>query len=244
MKKAIIATAISAATAMTATTALAGDMYIFGEGSYSDMGNSNAQESSQSFIDSGQSYVDNQNNAGGNLTQTNSFDADEEDTGFGFGLGYQINEYFGAELAYRNLGEASYTGSENISGTDSNSNPLDSDGHRTNAYESEAVILRGVASYPVTTKLSLEGTLGVAYVETEYSGTNYIEGGTGLNSVDQSYSDDGNGYTAAYGVGASYDFTKTLTGYARWERLHDIDTEDNWDGIEADSYTAGIRYHF
>nr|WP_275668708.1 outer membrane beta-barrel protein [Halomonas urmiana] len=104
----------------------------------------------------------------------------------------------------------------------------------------------------MTENFALEGLLGAAYVSTDYAGGTTIVGvpnpsypdGVQLNDVDESYSDDDSGFTATYGVGATFAFTDSLTGFARYERIHDIDTADRWGGIEADTASAGLRYNF
>jgi len=256
MKKTIIASAIAATALTAAATAQAQGFYVYGEGAYNDIASSDAEndirdqqgafnqetaELNEVLGSAPAGAIDqNGNPVVGDLVLNQSMDSDDSgDTTFGLGLGYQFNENFAAEFGYRDLGDASYKGSDALTGTNA-SGSVD----RENSYDSEAFILRGVASLPVTEKLSVEGLLGVAYVDTDYSGGTVVQGEGLLPSTSDRYSESDSGFSATYGVGASYAINDALTGYARWERIHDIDTEDAWGGIEADTFSAGVRYHF
>lgn len=245
MKKTIIASAIAATSLVATVNAQAQALYVYGEGAYNDIGSSEAesdlrkqdQEGRQSTEDFNQTLAD----AGltADLEYSSGFDSDDTETTFGVGIGYQFHQNFALELAYRDLGESSYENSFEVTGTEASGT-----GERKNAYESEAFILRGVGVLPITERFALEGLLGVAYVDTDYRDTEVVNGEGFLNSTNTSDSASGSNFTATYGVGASYAFNDALTGFARFERIHDIDTEDEWGGIEADTFSSGVRYHF
>ncbi|SEL95436.1 outer membrane beta-barrel protein [Halomonas daqiaonensis] len=247
MKKTIIASAIAVGTLVATSNAQAQaqGFYAYGEAAYNDIGSSKAESYLRQEDQDGREDTEafNQTLAGAGLTAdleyNSSFSNDDSEATFGVGGGYQFNKNFSLELAYRDLGEASYQNSFEVTGTEASGT-----GERKVSYESDAFILRGVGLLPVTERLSLEALLGVAYVDTDYSESEVVNGEGRLNSTDTRDSESDSDFTAAYGVGASFAFNDTLTGYARWERIHDIDTEDKWGGIEADTISAGFRYHF
>ncbi|WP_258364266.1 outer membrane beta-barrel protein [Halomonas sp. LBP4] len=168
-----------------------------------------------------------------------------------FGVGYQLTPNFAMELAYRDLGSARYETSNTVTFNHDGEIYVGVSDFR-NEYESKVFILRGVGMLPVTEKLTLEALLGVAHVRTKYSSGEVNEGvevdslgGYGLLTYSDSYDEKETGWSATYGLGASYAFTPTIAGYARWERVHDINTESpGWGSIKADSVSAGLRYHF
>lgn len=239
MKKSILATAIALSVA-AAADAQAGNFYLFAEAGHNDI---EAEEAASSIAEAQQQdreSVDQANaSLGANLQYSDSADSDTKNAKGGLGVGYRFTDRYAMELAYRDLGEGEYTGDGEITGGVGN-------GSREfrSAYESEAVILRGVARHHFTEAFAVEALLGVAYVDTSYVRDDTFEG-SGIFSDSATYeSEDESGFSATYGIGASYAMTDTLTGYARWERIHDIDTDDQWDGIEADTVSLGLRYHF
>lgn len=256
MRKPLVATAIAATALIATANVQAEGFYIFGEASHSDISSSEAQNgveakqrsSAQDTADYNEllaSYPAGTVDSNGDVlvadlevAESQSSD-DSATTNFSAGLGYRFHENFAAEFAYRDLGDASYTAESTVTGTNASG-----DLTYRNAYESSAVILRGVGIMPVTDRFAVEGLVGVAYVDTDYAITDQVDGSGYLNSSQEGGSSSDTAFTATYGVGASYAFDEALTGYARWERIHDIDTEDKWGGIEADTISAGLRYHF
>lgn len=256
MKKTIVVTAIAAATLASAASVQAQGFYVFGEAASTEATSSEAEsvinakqgefsKTTSDFNDLLGSYPDGTVDANGDVlvadvVQTDSSSSDDSsDTTFSAGLGYRFHKNFAAEFAYRDLGDAAYAGKSVVTGSNAS-------GVATyeNSYESEAYILRGVAILPLTDRFALEGLLGVAYVDTDYAYSEQVKGEGYLNSEQSSGSSSGSDFTATYGVGASFDVTDSFTTYARWERIHEIDTESEFDGIEADTFSAGVRYYF
>lgn len=243
MKKVTIALAIAAATAAS-TAAQAQGFYAFGEYSGSNFDSSGAESLQDDFADMAAGEVEEGNALGGTLSGERSDSNDDSDAGFGVGIGYRYNENFATELAYKDLGEATYGTDYAITGTDPVGGNVDGTGYLSGSVESEAVILRGVGILPVTKRFSLEAMLGVAYVDTTYKAAEGLRGTIPGSGNETSGSESDSDLTAAYGLGASFQFTDTLAAYARWERIHDIDTADYLDGVEVDTYSAGLRYAF
>lgn len=259
MKKTLLCTALTAAIAGAFTTPAMADtgIYVFGEYSHNDIGSDAAKRDVIEQQTAGAARMDEANllvnipNGLEPFVTEGSSDYDDTNQEVGFGVGYQLTPNFAMELAYRDLGSARYETTNTVTfDHDGETYVGVSDFH--NEYESKAFILRGVGMLPVTEKLTLEALLGVAHVRTKYSGGENNEGfeveslgNYGLLTYSDSYDEKETGWSATYGLGASYAFTPAIAGYARWERVHDINTESpGWGSIEADSVSAGLRYHF
>lgn len=246
MKHTLIRSALAAAIAGTfATSALASTgFYVFGEYSRSDMSSSQAEayaaEDIQDLRDTTQLLNEVFPNTDLNYTPT--YRSDETSNEFGFGVGYRAHANLALELAYRDLGTTSYDTRSTMAGT-FNGLPSLSEGGKGTSFESSAIILRAVGILPVTEALSLEGLLGVAYVDTDYTAYEFMNSDIG-GVYTERYTASDKGFSATYGVGASYQITPQVGAFARWERIHDVDTDDIWDGIKADTFSGGIRYHF
>lgn len=140
--------------------------------------------------------------AGGSLGQSEAKDTDcsppltscdDKDTAWKIFGGYQINRNFAVELGYTNLGEFS------ASGPGVNA-----------SIESKAWEVMGVGSFPVADRFSLYGKLGFYRAESEATsnipGVSADESNTGL----------------AFGIGAQYDFTRSVAVRAEWQRYSDV----------------------
>lgn len=256
MKKSIIVTAIATATISVAAGAQAQGFYIFGEAAHTDATSSDAKDyvrdaqsksnkETKEFNEMLAAFPEGTVDANGDvlvpdMVQKDGFSSDDSsDTSFSGGVGYSFHKNFAAEIAYRDLGDAAYKGESVVSGT--NASGVAS---YESSFESSAFILRGVGILPVTDRFSLEGLVGVAYVDTDYAYSAEVVGEGYLGSDQKGESVSGSGFSATYGAGASFAVTDALTAYARWERIHNIDTEDEFGGIKADTISAGVRYYF
>ncbi|MGC3874948.1 outer membrane protein [Halomonas sp. GXIMD04776] len=245
MKKVAIAIALAIATAASVSTAAqAQGVYVFGEYNHSQLESSEGEAIADSVANELDGWVQEGNDLGGDLTGTRNDSSDDSDSGFGIGIGFRFHENFAAELAYKDLGEATYGSEVAIAGTDPIGGNVDGSGYFDGGYESDAVILRGVGILPITESFSLEALLGVAYVDTDYHAEEGLRGEVPRSGTRIGGSDSDSDFTATYGLGASFQFTDTVAAYGRWERIHDIDTADYLDDMEADTFAAGLRYSF
>lgn len=126
-------------------------------------------------------------------------------------LGYAFNDYFALEGAYVNLNDMTAT-----SGT-----------ARTNI-ATDAWALGAVVSYPVTSRFSVMGKLGAAYMLAD------IKTKEGAALTVRSGDD---GYEPNYGLGASYAVLRNLDARVEWERFE----RDEYD---IDLVTAGAVLRF
>jgi len=143
-------------------------------------------------------------------------DGNFEENGTGTKLygGYTFNKYFAAEAAFYNFAEASIGAFE-----------LDPGGPPVigAAASMKGVGGYGVAMYPVSKKFNLMAKLGVLSWKADIS----ANGKSRTN----------NGTDAAYGLAASYAFTKQLLAVAEWESF-------NTGNPELSLFSLGFRFNF
>lgn len=159
--------------------------------------------------------------AGGSLGQSKAKDADctgfiscdDKDSAWKIFGGYEINRNFAVELGYTNLGEFKASGP----------------GVGTESIESTAWELVGVGQIPIADRFSLYGKLGGYRAETE--------GRAGALSADESNT----GLT--FGVGAQYDFTRTVGVRAEWQRYNDVGG-GRISETDLDVLSVGVRVKF
>lgn len=140
---------------------------------------------------------------------------DGTDTGFKLFGGYQFNQNFGLELAWVDLGKASYSGTfQGIPVTGG-------------TIETYGLNISAVGTLPLgSSGFSLFGKAGFYSWEAKANDTT---GGL-------PFSGKQDGSDLSYGIGASYDFTKNLGIRAEWERFKAVDN--------IDLLSVGVVYKF
>ncbi len=132
------------------------------------------------------------------LTSLGGGQIDDNGTGTKIYGGYTFNKYIAAELAAYNFSEASVNGVvSNINGGPVNNIPF----HAT--VKSTGYAAYAVANYPLSKKVTLAAKLGVL----QWSADLQVNNKTASSS----------GTDLAYGLQASYNFTRQLAGVAEWE---------------------------
>ena len=123
---------------------------------------------------------------------------DDEDTGFKFFGGYDINKNFAIEAGYTDAGEVSASG-----------------GGGTATAELTALSLYGKGTVPLNETFSLFGKVGLASWEADLSATGYGS----LGSED--------GTDLAIGIGGEFNVNNTFGVRAEWERVDadDVDVD-------------------
>jgi OOP family OmpA-OmpF porin len=140
---------------------------------------------------------------------------DTSDTGFKVFGGYQFNRNVGLEVAYVDLGKASYSG---FAGTD----PVIG-----GKVEVTGVNLSAVGAWPVAPNLDVFGKIGFLSWEDKASDvTNGIP-----------FSDTIDGTDLSFGFGASWHLTRNVRLRVEWERFRVDDTD-------ADLFSVGAVYKF
>jgi len=173
-----------------------------------------SQASAQGFYiggSVGQSSFDDDNAVPGLIT---SGTVDDKDTGFKIYGGYQFNRNFGLELAWVDLGKASYSGT--FLGLPVTGGTVKASGLNISA----------VGTLPLGSGFALFGKAGLFAWESE---ANDVTGGVPFSGKED-------GTDLSIGVGASYDFTKNFAIRAEWERFKAVG--------DIDLLSVGIVYKF
>lgn len=139
---------------------------------------------------------------------------DTKDTGYKAYGGYQINQNWGVEATYFDLGKFNFDGVGFNGST------------KASAYG-----LAGVFTAPISNGFSVFGKLGLVRNELKVSasdGYSSKESKTGAN----------------FGLGAKYDFTPNLAVRAEWERLNKFDNRDADFRTNIDFLSTGITFKF
>lgn len=156
-------------------------------------------------------------------------------------LGYQADKTFGLELGYADLGKfkQSVQGSVTVAeGTLSYDGSLES--------KNTAWFIDGVASFPVARDFSILGRAGVASVKTKstVSGT-ATSANPDLSGSLPPYSVSKSKWVPKLGIGAEYQFTKTVSGRLEYERYFKVgDLEEVGFKSDISVITAGIKFNF
>lgn len=171
------------------------------------------QASAQAFVGGslGQTDID-EEIATGLIT---SGSVDGKDTGFKVFGGYMFNRNFGIEGAYVDLGEVSYSG--DFFGSPVTGGKIEVTGFN----------IAALGSYPVNEQFSLFGKIGLLVWEAEASDTT---GGVPFSAKTD-------GTDISFGLGVSYNFTRSLGVRAEWERF-------KLDDADADLLSIGIIWRF
>ena len=147
------------------------------------------------------------------LTELGGDELDESTMGSKFYGGYAFNKYFAAEAAYYSFAKASIGGIQVTPGGPISS--ADASMQGIGAY--------AVASWPVNRELALMAKLGVLRWDADLR-------------VDNTYGAN-DGTDAAFGLAASFAFTREFLGTVEWEYF---DSENP----QLSMISAGFRYNF
>ncbi len=141
-----------------------------------------------------------------------SSSTDDSDTAYKLQFGWQFHKNFALEGGYVDLGKAQYQANFTSGGT---AYSLNSDA------KVDGWNIGIVGTLPVADSLSVFGKLGTIYAKTDASAS---VGPVNVGGNERQWR--GN-----WGLGATYDFTKTVSVRAEWEQFdlsNDIGTTDMW----------------
>lgn len=139
--------------------------------------------------------------------------------GYGLGLGYELNQTFAVEIAYRDL----------MGSSERESN---SDYEARSNIDITAIQASVVASYPLNNAISIFGRLGVGKIEAD---SDYYENDAGTVYRD---SESDSKTKALFGLGASYAFSEKLAARAEYSQFAEF--ED----ITFSALSLAVVYHF
>jgi OmpA-OmpF porin, OOP family len=161
----------------------------------------------------------------------------EWDTGYKLFGGYMFSPYFGVEGAWVDLGKAK----ESASGTflfDINGTPTTVTGTLSASLKASGFALYGVGAYPIG-DFALFGKLGMASIKAKSEACATLTApviGSACDSESKTASD------FAWGLGASYHFTKNLGARLEFERFRGKFTDG--DKFDIDLLSLGLQYRF
>ncbi|MBV7314194.1 OmpA family protein [Shewanella sp. NIFS-20-20] len=129
--------------------------------------------------------------------------------------GYMLNDYFGVELGYRNLGRTQWTDYSN----------------KLNDVGAKGMTLGLVGVWPFANDWSLSAEVGAM----DYILSNNKQWGT------EYYSDRGVG--SYFGAGIGYNFTENLKLQAKYRRYENLD-DDKWNTLDLESNYWGLELSY
>jgi OmpA-OmpF porin, OOP family len=148
-----------------------------------------------------------------------------EDTGTLFRIagGYQFTPMWGAEVSYGSYGkESEGTATIPFFGTISGD------------WQASGLQVSGTGTFPIADGFSLLGKLGIARTDYKVSGTVF---GTGV-------SNSGTSTNLAFGIGAQYDFTKSVSVRAQYEDLVTVGDTNTTGTTKVTLLSAGVVLKF
>ncbi len=146
-------------------------------------------------------------------------------TTYSIGAGYDVNEFFAVEVAYRDLGNVKFSGED-----------FDDVGDYTYTDKHSATALQAsvVGKLPISDEFSLFGRVGVANLDVDSKYTASFANG------DAPYSDTSSESKtrAVFGLGASYNITEQVALRAEYNQFA------KWDDVKLSGFTVGAVYKF
>lgn len=163
-----------------------------------------------------------------------SSQTDENATPYQIFAGYRFMDYFAVELAYLNLGEATYKA--NLS-NGSTTTPLT--GAIKGTWSVDGVPLSFLGIWPVSDQFDIFGRVGVFYgsidlkARAKDSTTATIATGSADDNTTEFFG----------GVGADWNFTEALTGRAEWQVMPSVGNDDTGSG-DFNNFIFSLIYRF
>ncbi len=142
---------------------------------------------------------------------------DDKDTAWKVYGGMEVNEYLSMEVGYADLGKTTYSGA--LKGS----------------RETSGMTVQLVGTYALNPNFTLIGKGGFGILNTEVNGT--IAGTPNNNTGDTDLD-------WSLGMGAQYNFTKTVGLRVEWERYFNVGDPDSTREAEIDMVTAGVVFKF
>ena len=142
---------------------------------------------------------------------------DTKDTGYKAYGGYQINQNWGVEATYFDLGKFNFDG-VGFNGS----------------IKASAYGLAGVYTAPISNGFSVFGKLGLVRNELKLSASDIVG----------NHDSKGSKTGANFGFGAKYDFTPNLAVRAEWERLNKFENRVDDLRTNIDFLSTGITFKF
>ena len=142
---------------------------------------------------------------------------DDKDTAWKVYGGMEVNEYLSMEVGYADLGKTTYSGA--LKGS----------------RETSGMTVQLVGTYALNPNFTLIGKGGFGILNTEVNGTIARTPNNNTGDTDLDWS---------LGMGAQYNFTKTVGLRVEWERYFNVGDPDSTRESEIDMVTAGVVFKF
>lgn len=162
---------------------------------------------------------------------------DDSDLVYGLAIGYKLNKYFAAEVAYVDLGAASYRATGTV--TDG----FDEVGLTVRAENSAKGPVGSLLFFwPVHERFAPYLRAGLALMETRAkAGASVVVDG---ESIGGSLSDSTTRSNTLLGLGLDYTFSDRFGVRVEWSRYYDVGSEDVTGEGDVDTILAGVRWQF
>jgi hypothetical protein len=152
------------------------------------------------------------------LAQPDRVEVDDVDAGWSVTLGYRINEYLAAEVAYMDFGEASLTQSFDLAGVPPLLPPREYIQSYTFNVRGPAASLLG--SYPVSTNWQVFARGGVLFADQEVKSAVTFTPAAGTGRFEQTFGDE----VWLAGAGVQWSFAPRWTARLEYQRTGDLDS--------------------
>lgn len=150
---------------------------------------------------------------------------DDSDTGYKLQLGYQFNQNWAVEGGYVDLGEfkyhASYTG-----------------GAANAKAKADGWNIDVVGILPINDQFSVFGKLGFIDAKVKIDASATGPGGSASGSADDTC------WKGTWGVGATYNFSKTIGIRAEWERFDKLGDKGSTGESNVNLLSVGLSFKF
>jgi OOP family OmpA-OmpF porin len=156
---------------------------------------------------------------------------DQNATPYQIFAGFRFLNYFAVEVAYLNLGEATYKA--NISDGSTNSGAI------KGTWSNDGVPLSFLGIWPVSDQFDIFGRVGVYYGSTELKAR--AKDSTGQTILTGSVDDSTTQFFG--GAGADWNFTESLTGRAEWQAMPSVGNDDTGSG-NFNNFIFSLIYRF
>lgn len=156
---------------------------------------------------------------------------DESDTGFKIFGGYQFNPNIAVEIGFADLGRYSVT--RNVTA------PVV--GAAVGSVKASGVFLDAVGTLPIQENLSLLGRIGAFYSETKasFAATGAVVFAAGTNTSPKESETN-----LKLGLGAQYNFTKTVGLRGEWERYFKLGKTGTTGEGDVDLFSLSVVFKF
>lgn len=153
---------------------------------------------------------------------------DSKDIGYGFGVGYQLSQYFAAELSYIDMGTIHYRAQGVVADSGSVYNTSTFLSAKT-----KGPLIAAVGAWPLGDRISLDAKAGMFFGRTRLRGSLYLS-----NSFFASFSDKDNKNAVMLGAGVNWAMSPGTAIRAGYTRLAEAMVSE----YDVSAWTLSLKY--